>query len=133
MSQQFLHDLDLCAYASQQSRVCVAKRVPANAFLNPNLPCDWSNVLAQNGLPPEWLPSPVALAGKNPVVWFREDALSPPLQKSVGSKAMNGNGLLRRLGLARTNDTIDDGARYVHRPLGKINVTPSQAEQFALP
>ena len=40
---------------------------------------------------------------------------------------MNGNGLLRRLGLARTNDTIDYGARYVHRPLGKINVTPSQA------
>src|ERR1700722_7140933 len=76
---------------------------------------------------------PCSACWQKPSRRFREDALPSPLQKSVGSKAMNGNGLLRRLGLARTNDTIDDGARYVHRPLGKINVTPSQAEQFALP
>jgi hypothetical protein len=75
----------------------------------------------------------VALAGKNPVVWFREDALSSPLQKSVGSKAMECERAFATTRLAWTNDTIGDGARYVHRPLDKINVTPSQAEQFALP
>src|SRR5215469_3148615 len=41
--------------------------------------------------------------------------------------------LLRRFGLARTNDTVNDGSRYIHRSLGEVDVTPFQAEQLALP
>ena len=41
--------------------------------------------------------------------------------------------LLRRFGLARTNDTVNDGSRYIHRSLGKVDVAPFRAEQLALP
>lgn len=111
----------------------MAKRVPANSFLNPDLRSGWSNIPSQNGLSPVWPASSVAPTGKNPVVWLPEDPLPSPLQKSFGNERMNGNGLLRCLRLARTNDTIDDGSGHVHRPLGEIDVTPFQAEQFALP
>src|SRR5262249_6277724 len=46
---------------------------------------------------------------------------------------MDGYGLLRRFGLARTNNTVNDGSRYVHRSLGEVDVAPFQAEQLALP
>ena len=33
----------------------------------------------------------------------------------------------------RSDHAVDDRSRYVHRPLGKIDVSPLQPEQFALP
>ena len=69
--QQLLHDLELCADASQQRRICVTKRLPANAFLNSSLLCDRSDVFAQNRLPPVRPPSSGAPAGENPVIRLR--------------------------------------------------------------
>jgi hypothetical protein len=56
-----------------------------------------------------------------------------PLQKSIGNKRMDRYRLLRRFGLAWTNNTVNDGSRCVHRSLGEVDVAPFQAEQLALP
>jgi hypothetical protein len=46
---------------------------------------------------------------------------------------MHWHRLLRRLGLARADEALDDRSRYVHRPLAKVDVAPFQPEQLALP
>jgi hypothetical protein len=46
----------------------VAKRMPADAFLDSNPLGDWSNVLAQNGLSPVRPLSPVAPAGEKTII-----------------------------------------------------------------
>ena len=104
MPQQLLHDFELCTHASQQRRIGVTKCVPADPFLDSNSLGDWTNMLAQDCLSPVWLPSPIASAGKNPVVRLRGDTLLPPLQKGVGEKRMYGYWLLRRFGLTRAGE-----------------------------
>src|ERR1051325_676999 len=52
--------------------------------------------------------------------------------ESIGDERMDGYGLLRRFGLARTNDTVNDRSSYVHRSLAEVDVTPLQAEQLTL-
>ena len=133
MPQQLLHDFELCTHASQQRRIRVTKRVPADTFLDSNPLGDWTNMLAQDRLSPVWLPSPIAPAGENPVVRLRGDTLFPPLQKGVGKERMNGYWLLRRFGLTRADDAVNDRSRFVHCALGKIDVALLQAEQLALP
>ena len=46
---------------------------------------------------------------------------------------MHGNGFLRCLGLARTYYPVHDGAGDVHVSFRKVDVTPFQSEQLALP
>ena len=110
----------------------MSKRMPPDALLDSNPLGNRSNILAQNCLSPVWPPSPVTLARKNPVVRLRVSTLFPPLRKSFGEKRMKRDGLLRGFGLARTDDTINDGAGHTHASLSKIDVTPAQSKEFAL-
>jgi hypothetical protein len=95
MPQQFLHDFEFRAHASQQRRIRVTKRVPADAFLDSNSLCNRPDVFPQDRLPPIRSPTPIAPAGKNPIIWLRVNALFSPVGQSIGKAWMNGHGLLR--------------------------------------
>src|SRR5262252_2166243 len=111
----------------------MTKCVPANAFLDSDLLGNWSNIFAQNCLSPEWMSPSVPSARKNPVVRPYVSRLFSPRQKCIGNERMDGYGLLRRFRLARANDTVNDGSRYVHRSLREVDVAPFQTEQLILP
>src|SRR5258708_39421731 len=96
MPQPLLPHLELCSNAPQQSGIGMTEGMPSDALLDSNLLGNRPNLLAQNCLSPVWLPSPVALAGKNPVVRLRVGALFSPPRKSVAERRAKGDGLLRR-------------------------------------
>jgi len=132
MAKQLLHHLELGPHTSQQSRVCVPERVPSESLLNSNPLRHRTNIFPQDRLAPDRSSTSVALARKDPVVGLGVAGTSLPVQQGFGEHRMNGYGPLRRLGLARTDYSIHDGAGDVHVSLRKVDVTPFQAEHFAL-
>src|SRR5260370_16994768 len=94
MPQQFLHDFEFRAHASQQRRIRVTKRVPADAFLDSNSLCNRPNVFAQDHLSPIRSPTPIAPAGKNPIIWLRVNALFSPVGQTIGNPSITDHRLL---------------------------------------
>src|SRR6266404_6130276 len=132
MSQQFLHHLELCTDASQQSRECVPERMPSKPFLNPDALRQGADMLAQNCLAPDWFPTTVPSARENPVVGFGVPGAFFPFRERLQDCWINRNGFLRCFSLARTHHSVHDGARDVHYALSKVDVSPLQSEKLAL-
>jgi len=133
MSQQLLHHFELCADASQQSRVSMPERVPSESFLNSEPLRNGTNVLAQNRLAPHWPATPVSAACENPVVGSDIARNFLPFRERLQNNWMNRHRFLRRFCLAWTYDSAHDRPRDAHCPLSKIDVSPLQSEQLALP
>src|SRR5205807_8296072 len=91
-----------------------------------------TNEFPHDRLAPDRSSPSVALARKNPVVWLSVVSASLPDQQGFRENRMNGHEPLRRLGFARTDYSIYDGAGDEHISLRKIDVTPLQAEHLAL-
>jgi hypothetical protein len=89
MSQQLLHHFELCADASQQSRVSMPERVPSESFLNSEPLRNGTNVLAQNRLAPHWPATPVSAACENPVVGSDIARNFLPFRECLQNKWMN--------------------------------------------
>src|ERR1035438_6644640 len=132
MTEQLLHDLELGAHASQESRVCVAECMPSEMLLDAQFQRPWTNEFPQNRLAPIWLPTAVAPAREHPILRFAIRLLSPPLQESVDDERMNWHRLLRSLRLARPDHTVDYRPRHIDRLFFEVDVTPLQAKEFTL-
>jgi hypothetical protein len=68
MPQEFLHNFEFRPYASQQGRVCVAERVPANPLIDPESFCNGSNNPAEDRLSQVRMAAAMVLIGKHPVM-----------------------------------------------------------------
>ena len=132
MPQQFLHHLEFSPHAPQKGGVGVAKCVPTKMLLNAQFLRLRSNELAQDRLAPKRFPAPIAPACKDPIVRFPVGLLFSPFQESLDNERMNRHGLLRRFGLAMSNDSADDRPCYVDRSFVKVDITPLQAKQLTL-
>src|SRR5262250_1723047 len=107
--------------------------MPPEWLLNSNTLRDGANILSQDCLAPDWFPTTVPSTRKNPVVGVEVPRVSSPFRKCLQHSWMNRHRLLRRLSFAGTYHSTDDGARDAHRSLSKVDVSPFQPEQLALP
>ena len=110
----------------------MAKRVLADPLFDPNLICHRSNEPAQDCLSPIRMASAMMPIGDNPVLGFALPAAVSPVCLSRGENRMNWHRLLRRLGLASTNDAIGNRTRHFHGALGKVDVAPLEGKQLTL-
>ena len=109
------------------------ERVPTKLCLNSEFASRWSQVFVQNRLSPVRLLSMAMPARKNPIFWLAIKGLFFPPDERFAHQGMDRYWLLRGFRFARSHETMDDGARHVHRSRGKIDIAPFQREQFALP
>src|SRR5215470_9065587 len=86
--EQFLSDSDVGAHSTQQARVGMPRRVPAN-LSNPGTHGCRFDVPSQNALLPAWLPLAVR---KYPVAGLPVQAALPVCPEGFGQARINGKG-----------------------------------------
>jgi hypothetical protein len=87
MPEQFLLDFDVGRHSTQQARVGMAKRVPAN-LADADTHGGGFDVPSQNALLPAWLPLAVR---KYPVAWFSVQAPLPVCPEGIGQTWIPGS------------------------------------------
>jgi hypothetical protein len=102
----------------------VPERVPSKSFLNADSQGDGTNISPQDRLPPDRLAATVPSARKNPIVRFVVTADLFPFVERLQDNGVNWHRLLGRFSLARSDYTVHDRSRHVHRLLFKVDVIP---------
>src|SRR5262245_5207037 len=98
--------------------------MPSELLLNPYALGNRANLLPQDRLAPNRLPATVPCACKNPIVGFVVTTDLFPFAEGLQDSCMNWHRLLGRFSFARSDHTVHDRSRHVHRVLAKVDITP---------
>ena len=129
MPQQFLLDFDVGPHSTQQARVGMAKRVPAN-LADADTHGGGFDVQSQNALLPAWLPLAVR---KYSVAGCSVQAPLPVCPEGIGQTRINRKRKPRGFCLRIADSAVDNTSPHQQREVLPIKVAPLQADDLAGP